>query len=70
MPEYRDYGQLGYNFVPRVEVDTKKYSQVFLATHEGESSLPFMKKSFISFSFGGKKIEDFNLIAVSNGNYL
>lgn len=70
MPEYRDYGQLGYNFVPRVEVNTKKYSQVFLATHEGESSLPFMKKSFISFSFGGKKIEDFNLIAVSNGNYL
>jgi hypothetical protein len=43
---------------------------VFLATHEGESRLPFMKRSFISFSFGGKNIEDFNLLVISNDSYI
>lgn len=70
MPEYRDYGQLGNNYVSRTEIDAKKYSQVFLATHKGESYLPFMERSFISFSFGGKNIEEFNLIATFNDNYL
>ena len=49
-------------------------SQVFKATHNLEGGtwkrLSFMKRSFISFSYGGKFIEDFNLIAVINGDRL
>lgn len=46
-----------------------KRSQVYLATHNGEgNSLPFMYRSFISFTYGGKKIEDFDLIATVNGD--
>lgn len=46
-----------------------KRSQVYLATHNGEGNpLPFMYRSFISFTYGGKKIEDFNLIATINGD--
>lgn len=47
------------------EVATAKdnYTQVYKITHEGEKRLPFMKRSFISFTYGGKNIEDFNLIA-------
>lgn len=49
-------------------------TQVFYATHklnrEGEAweRLSLMKRSFISFSYGGKFIEDFNLIAVIIGD--
>ncbi len=50
------------------EPNGKKYSQVYLATHEGERYLPFMNRSFISFSYGGKNIEDFNLIATVSGD--
>lgn len=49
-------------------VSTKSYSQVYAATHKGEQRLPFMNRSFISFSFGGKYIEDFNLIATIENN--
>ena len=45
-----------------------KRTQVYTATHEGERYLPFMNRSFISFSFGGKNIEDFNLIATVSGD--
>ena len=51
-------------------VDTNRYSQVYHATHKGELRLPFMNRSFISFSFGGKNIEDFNLIATIDNNRL
>ena len=38
--------------------------QVYLATHDGVgNSLPYMSRSFINFTFGGKAIEDFGLIA-------
>lgn len=48
------------------EVETNKhYTQVYQATHEGEQRLPFMRRSFISFSFGDKLIEDFNLIVTT-----
>ena len=48
-----------------------KYTQVFQATHNGEGLyLPHMNRSFISFSFGEKNIEDFNLIATINGDRL
>lgn len=53
-------------------------TQVYKATHKGEKYLPFMNRSFISFSFGYKKdnndnlipvhIEDFNLIATIENN--
>ena len=46
-----------------------RHSQVFLATHDGEgNTLPFMNRSFISFTYGGKKIEDFDLIATVSGD--
>ena len=48
-----------------------KRSQVFLATHDGEgNALPFMNRSFISFTYGGKKIEEFDLIATISGDRL
>lgn len=60
-----------------------KHTQVYAATHKGEGAnarLPFMNRSFISFSFGSKKdgegnkipvyIEDFNLIATITGDRL
>lgn len=70
MVNYRDYGSLNNIAQPSVLVDNNKPSQVFLATHKGENYLPFMNRSFISFSFGGKNIEDFNLIATMNGDYI
>lgn len=46
-----------------------KHTQVYYATHDGEGkTLPFMNRSFISFSYGGKNIEDFNLIATVSGD--
>ena len=64
-----DYGlingnQTGYNKT------TTRYTQVYQATHKGENYLPFMNRSFISFSFGGKNIEDFNLLASISGDRL
>ena len=39
--------------------------QVYTSTHDGQgNSLPRAEKQFISFSYGGKNIEDFNLLAV------
>ena len=47
----------------------RKMTQVYEATHGGDGMrLPYMNRSFISFSFGGKNIEDFGLIAVTNGD--
>lgn len=46
-----------------------KQGQVFLATHDGEGHpLSVSQKSFISFSWGGRSIEEFDLIAVINSN--
>ena len=50
------------------ETNYKKQTQVYMATHEGENYLPFMNRSFISFSFGERNIEDYNLIATISGN--
>ena len=70
MANYRDYGTLNGIRVQNTEIDNTIKSQVYLATHEGEHRLPFMNRSFISFSFGGKNIEDFDLISITNGEYL
>ena len=70
MPEYRDYGAVGNATAPLVEVDTTRRTQVYQATHDGDQRLPFMYRSFISFSFDGKFIEDFNLLAIIENNAL
>ena len=44
-------------------------TQVWQATHDGaDNRLPLMKRSFISFTYGGKNIEDFGLIAITENN--
>jgi len=47
---------------------TPPRTQVYQATHDGQSYLPFMQRSFISFSYGGKNIEDFNVLAYTSGD--
>mgnify|MGYP007101842516 CR=1 FL=1 len=74
--EYRDIGALirplsaSTPTYPKISVNSTHPGQVYLATHEGESRLPFMYRSFISFTYGGKHIEDFNLIATIEGDRL
>ena len=56
MPEYRDDNQI---------------TQVYLATHGGaDKYLPLMQRSFISFSWGGKNIEDFGFLVTIDGSFL
>ena len=41
-----------------------RHTQVYVATHDGAGNyLPYMNRSFISFSYGGKNIEDFSLLS-------
>ena len=48
-----------------------KRGQVYLATHTGEGKpLSNMERSFISFTWGGRKIEDFGFIATIDGDRL
>lgn len=71
MPNYRDYGAIRGAVAPQIAVNEKKHTQVYLATHDGNGDyLPYMNRSFISFSYGGKNIEDFNLIASIENNSL
>lgn len=65
---YRDYGAIDASLYPPNQFNVVKRRQVYQATHEGETRLPFMKRSFISFTYGGKYIEDFNLIATVAGD--
>ncbi len=68
---YRDYGSLAGYGAPNNEVQVTRRSQVYQATHGGDGKrLPLMNRSFISFTFGGKPIEDFNLIATIDGDSL
>jgi len=44
-------------------------TQVYLDTHDGaDKRLPHRERSFISFTYGGKPIEDFYLIATLKGD--
>ena len=80
MANYRDYGTINGGASPLVPINTIRYGQVYQATHDEQSRLPFMKRSFISFTFGEKRdangimkpvhIEDFNLIAYTDGDRL
>lgn len=58
------------NNIRGIERDSTSPSQtqVYQVTHDGDKYLPFMNRSFISFSYGGKNIEEFNLIATIDGN--
>ena len=66
----RNYGTLNGVTSPAVNADTIKQKQTYYATHEGSQRLPFMRRSFISFTYGGKAIEDFDLIATTVGDRL
>lgn len=71
MAHYRDYGYLTGSSVSPVEIDTEHNTQVYIATHDGAGNyLPYRNRSFISFSFGGKNIEDFDLIATIDNDFL
>lgn len=50
------------NEVPQTVDST---TQVYKATHEGTARLSLRNRSFISFSFGGRAIEDFNLLVTT-----
>lgn len=66
---YRDYGAVGDNEFPNNQFTSIPRRQVYKATHGGDDSrLPLMNRSFISFSYGGKWIEEFNLIATIEGD--
>ena len=69
---YRDYGAIGHYSTPENQVEITPRRQVYQATHTGDgaSRLPFMNRSFISFTYGGRHIEDFNLIATTSGDRL
>lgn len=66
---YRDYGAFAGQTPQQVSI-TAPRGQVYQATHKGENRLPLMNRSFISFSFGGRWIEDYNLIATISGDRL
>lgn len=60
---YRDYGVIGANAPgPNNRIQIAPRRQVYQATHRGDKRLPLMDRSFMSFSYGGKHIEDFDLI--------
>ena len=73
---YRDYGARGpagatQLTAPDNMVQVERHRQVYQATHGGDGGrLPFMYRSFISFTYGGKYIEDFDLIATIVNNRL
>lgn len=72
---YRDYGALNGSSAPQAEIEKDTRTQVYKVTHDGEGKrLPFMNRSFISFSYGEDQngrpvyIEDFNLIVTNTGD--
>lgn len=67
--QYRDIGTLGGHASVLQEVDENPRTQVYMATHDGDNNrLPYMNRSFISFSYGGKLIEDFGFITITENN--
>ena len=52
-----------------VNINSTSYSQVYVATHDGSGNpLPVVSRTLISFSWGGKNIEDFSLLVVNDGD--
>jgi len=58
------------NLIGREEYSNiQEMGQVYKATHDGAgNNLPYYGKVFISLSYGGKLIEDFGLIVVTDGS--
>lgn len=52
----------------RAEINFSPMSQVYQATHDGQDYKPYLYRSFISFSYGGRNIEDFNLLCITENN--
>lgn len=68
---YRDYGALNSRNEYDNQVEITPRRQVYQATHRGDGSrLPLMNRSFISFTYGGRYIEDFDLLASIINNRL
>ena len=44
-------------------MSTPPHNQVYNLTHDGDAKRSFVSRAYISFSYGGKDIEDFGLIA-------
>ena len=73
---YRDYGARSDQSYVDNYANVTPRTQVYQATHSGDgpkSRLPFMNRSFISFTYSDvdgelKHIEDFNLIATISGD--
>lgn len=71
MADYRDIGYFEGGEATNQLVNTQRRSQVYQVTHDGaDKRLPLMKRSFISFSYGGKLIEDFGFIAITENNQI
>ena len=65
----RDIGAFQGNTPSVKMIELSNRGQVFTVTHDGEGNpLSAIEKSFISFSWGGKNIEDFSLIVVNDGS--
>lgn len=65
---YMDYGYFEGQSVPSLTPIPETTTQVYQATHREGRRLPYRYRSFISFSYGGRNIEDFNLIATIDGD--
>ena len=64
-----DYGYFGGSAGTPVPADYSKKGQVYLATHDDAGNkLNKTLRAHISFSWGGRDIEDFNLLVVSDGD--
>lgn len=71
MIDYRDYGALNGDVASRTPINTVSHTQVYTVTHDGAGKrLPLMNRSFISFSYGGKLIEDFGFIVIIENNQM
>ena len=59
----------GYIYGEETASNAVSTTQVYKATHDKNNKyLSYMNRAFISFSYGGKNIEDFNLIAIIENN--
>lgn len=64
--QYMDYGVIGSGQLPLVEVQKVHHGQVYKLTHTGEGETsPYIDRAYISFTYGGRKIQDFGLIATT-----
>lgn len=68
MSNYRNIGYLNGSTGINIPVELNPKGQVYLATHdELGNKRTAIERSYISFSWGGRDIEDFNFLVVANG---